>query len=49
MRKFVLLLFFLFIAGINCHIKVVADLIKSENFKLKGTFTINCVGVEINI
>ena len=46
MRKFVLLLFFLFIAGINCHIKVVADLIKSEDFKLKGTFTINCAGVK---
>ena len=31
----------LFIVGINCHIKVVANLIKSEDFKLKGTFTIN--------
>ena len=41
MKKIFLLFFLLFIVGINCHIKVVANLIKSEDFKLKGTFTIN--------
>ena len=41
MKKNFLLFFLLFIVGINCHIKVVANLIKSEDFKLKGTFTIN--------
>ena len=41
MNKFILIFFFLFITGINCHTQIVADLIKKEDFKLKGTFTIN--------
>ena len=41
MKKFFLLFFFLYLTGINCHTQIVANLIKSENFKLKGTFTIN--------
>ena len=41
MRKIFLFFFFFFITRINCHTQIVARLIKNEDFKLKGTFTIN--------
>ena len=45
MRKIYLILFLLFIPLINCHISVVAKLIKNEKYKLKGTFTINSANI----
>ena len=43
MNKFFLVFFFLFITGINSHTQIVTGLIKNEDFKLKGTFTINSI------
>ena len=41
MKKLYLILIFLLVSITNCHISIVAKLIKNENYKLKGTFTIN--------
>ena len=45
MRQIYLILFLLFIPLINCHISIVANLIKDEKYKLKGTFTINSASI----
>ena len=41
MKRLYLIFFILLLSTINCHISIVAKLIKNEKYKLKGTFTIN--------